>query len=70
MVHLSKKYLDKTKLLKLYQLFFEIISRTYDKSEFYEVLNDFISPLEQIMIAKRIAIVYLLTKKIGNGSNC
>src|SRR3989344_8265636 len=62
MVHLSKYYLDKDKLRKLYQLFFEIVSKSANKDSFLLIINDFISPPEQIMIAKRIAIVYLLTK--------
>ncbi|OGK14703.1 hypothetical protein A3C98_03540 [Candidatus Roizmanbacteria bacterium RIFCSPHIGHO2_02_FULL_37_15] len=62
MVHLSKQYLDKEKLRKLYQLFFELLSRSANKDNFLLIITDFISPPEQIMISKRIAIIYLLTK--------
>ncbi len=62
MVHLSRKPIDKTKLIKLYQLLFEITSSTHDKDEFIELVKDILSSSEQIMVAKRIAIIYLLMK--------
>ena len=65
MVHLSSYPLEKRKLLKLYQLFFEIIARSGSRDNFIVMMNDVVSPPEQIMIAKRIAIVYLLTKGIN-----
>ncbi|OGK17348.1 hypothetical protein A2774_04075 [Candidatus Roizmanbacteria bacterium RIFCSPHIGHO2_01_FULL_39_12c] len=48
MVHLSKYYLDKEKLRRLYQLFFELISRSANKDNFLLITCDFISPPEQI----------------------
>ncbi len=62
MVHLSRKPFDKSKRIKLYQLLFEITSSTRDKDEFIEVVKDILSPSEQIMVVKRIAIIYLLMK--------
>lgn len=62
MVHLSNKPLNKDKLLKLYQLFFEIINKTQNNDNFLELIKDILSPYEQIMVAKRIAIIYLLIK--------
>lgn len=62
MVHLSKKYLEKEKLIKLYHLLFEVLSRSSNRDNFISIMNDILSPSEQEMIAKRIAIIYLLTK--------
>lgn len=64
MVHLSNRPVDKDKLLKLYQLFFEIISQADDNEDFLDLIKDILSPPEQIMVAKRIAIIYLLTKGV------
>lgn len=52
-------------LLKIYQLFFEIIDRSDTQHSFYEILDDILYPTEKIMIAKRVAIVYLLLKGIS-----
>lgn len=51
-------------LEKLFKLFFEVVGNTHNINEFELVLSDILSPVERIMIAKRIAIIYLLTKKI------
>lgn len=64
MVHLSKKGSTDKELLKLYGLFFEILNKADDKDDFFELIKDILSPLEQIMVAKRIAIIYLLTKNV------
>ncbi|MEK7597395.1 MAG: Trp family transcriptional regulator [Patescibacteria group bacterium] len=64
MVNISKRPVDEKKLFKLYQLFFEVVNNVEDKDEFLELIQDILSPVEQIMIAKRIAIIYLLTKRV------
>lgn len=64
MVNISKRPVDEKKLFKLYQLFFEVINNVGDKDEFLELIQDILTPVEQIMIAKRIAIIYLLTKHV------
>jgi len=64
MVNISKRPVDVKKLFKLYQLFFEVVSKAKNKDEFLELIKDLLSPVEQIMVAKRIAIIYLLTKNV------
>ena len=64
MVNISKRPVDEEKLFKLYQLFFEVVNNVWDKDEFMELIQDILTPVEQIMIAKRIAIIYLLTKHV------
>ena len=43
---------------------FEVISSMDDEENFTNIINELLSPTEKIMIAKRIAIIYLLIKKI------
>ncbi len=64
MVNISKRPVDEEKLFKLYQLFFEVVNNAGDKDEFMELIQDILTPVEQIMIAKRIAIIYLLIKNV------
>ncbi len=64
MARISKKYLSEKILLKLYRLFFEIISRFENQENFAKIIDDILSPTEKIMIAKRIGIIYLLIKKV------
>lgn len=68
MVHISNISIAKNKLLKLYQLLFEIFGEAEDKEDFFELIKDILSPPEQIMVAKRIAIIYLLMKGIDQAS--
>lgn len=57
-------------LEKLFDLFFEIIGNNDDKEEFEKIIYDVLSPVERIMIAKRIAIVYLSSKNIEYSIIC
>lgn len=68
MVNLTKKYVDEKKLIKINQLMFEILNEADDKDDFLEVIKDIISPPEQLMIAKRIAIIYLLLKSVDHST--
>ena len=64
MARISKKKLEKDVLEKLFGLFFEIVGKKNNKEEFRKVIQELLSPVERIMVAKRIAIVYLLLKNI------
>lgn len=66
MVHLSRFPVDGDKFSKIYRLLFEVINSTEDKNDFLELIKDIFSPPEQLMVAKRIAIIYLLTKKVDH----
>jgi len=68
MVQLSKHKLPKEILTKLLGLFFETLGKRNNKDEFQEIINDLFSETEQIMIIKRIAIIYLLLKDIDNSA--
>lgn len=66
MVNLTKKYVEEKKLVKIYQLMFEILNKADDKDDFLGIIKDILSPPEQLMVAKRIAIIYLLLKGIDH----
>lgn len=70
MVRNSRFQLDDDILEKLFNLFFEVVGKKSDKDEFREVMIDLLSPAERIMISKRIAIIYLLLKKIDYYNIC
>lgn len=70
MARISKYKLQSRVLDKLFILFFEIVGNKHNKEEFQKTLVDLLSPVERIMIAKRIAIVYLLLKKIDYLTIC
>lgn len=66
MVRISKRKLPAETLSKLLLLFFEVIGKKNDRDEFIRVIDDLFSETEQVMIIKRISIIYLLLKKIDN----
>ena len=43
---------------------FEIISNMDEEERFTGIMNELLSPTEKIMIAKRVAIIYLLMKNV------
>jgi len=51
-------------LEKIFSLFFEVISKDKDETEFQNIIHDLLSLAERIMIAKRVAIFYMLIKKL------
>lgn len=68
MVNLTKKYVDEKKLVKINQLMFEILNEAHDKDDFLGIIKDILSPPEQLMVAKRIAIIYLLLKGVDHST--
>lgn len=66
----SKNPVDKVVLMKLYSLFFDVIKESKNKTEFDILLQAILSSTEKTMIAKRIAIYYLLLKKIDYRNIC
>lgn len=64
MSQVSRNEVDSKVLEKLFDIFFEVIGNNNDQEEFDSIIRDILSPAEKIMIAKRIAIIYLLMKNI------
>jgi len=64
MVQMSRRVIKKEVLEKLFELCFNVIGRKNNKQDFLNTLSDILSPVERLMIAKRIAIMYLVSKNI------
>lgn len=70
MARISRIKLKEPVLTKIFDLFFEVVGKNNNKVEFQKVINELLSPVERIMTAKRIAIIYLLLKGIDNRNIC
>ena len=64
MVNISRRQLPEELLEKIYELFFQIFNKFETKQSFSTLMDDFFTPKEKILLAKRITIIYLLIKKI------
>ncbi|KKQ24178.1 MAG: hypothetical protein US40_C0002G0009 [Candidatus Roizmanbacteria bacterium GW2011_GWC2_37_13] len=64
MTRISRFPVEDAVLEKLYYLMFEVVNCMDEEEEFSSIINELLSPTERIMIAKRVAIIYLLMKKI------
>lgn len=60
----SKNKVEEGVLSKLFDLFFEVIGKKNNRDDFESILQGILSSTEKIMIAKRLAIYYLLIKNI------
>src|SRR3989338_5962743 len=64
MPHISSKKLKKEHLNKLYSEFGTALEKSAKKSWVKFFLNDFLTHTEKIMLAKRFAVIYLLSKDV------
>lgn len=64
MPHISSKKLKKEQLQKLYNEFGISLEKSAKKSWVKFFLNDFLTRTEKIMLAKRFAVIYLLSKDV------
>ncbi|KKQ02351.1 MAG: hypothetical protein US12_C0032G0004 [Parcubacteria group bacterium GW2011_GWA2_36_24] len=64
MPHISSKKLKKEHLQKLYNEFSVALEKSAKKSWIKFFLNDFLTRTEKIMLAKRFAVIYLLSKDV------
>jgi len=64
MTRISQFKVDDDVLEKIFSLFFEVVSKGKNEVEFQNIIHDLLSPAERIMIAKRVAIFYMLMKKL------
>lgn len=60
MPHISKKRLDQKVFLAMYERFQTALTSLRNKKESGKLIRELLTPTERIMIAKRIAIVYML----------
>lgn len=64
MPHVSSKKLNKENLQKLYNEFASALEKSAKKSWIKMFLNDFLTRTEKIMLAKRFAVILLLSNGI------
>ena len=64
MPHISSKKLKQENLQKLYNEFSIALEKSARKSWVKLFLNDFLTRTEKIMLAKRFAVIYLLSKDV------
>ncbi|OGI61086.1 hypothetical protein A2814_01980 [Candidatus Nomurabacteria bacterium RIFCSPHIGHO2_01_FULL_38_19] len=64
MPHISSKKLKKEQLQKLYNEFGIALEKSARKSWTKFFLGDFLTRIEKIMLAKRFAVIYLLSKEV------
>lgn len=64
MPHISSQKLKKEHLQKLYNEFSLALEKSAKKSWIKFFLNDFLTRTEKIMLAKRFAVIYLLSQDV------
>ena len=64
MPHVSYRKLKKEHLQKLYDEFASALQKSAQKSWTKFFLNDFLTYTEKIMLAKKFAVIYLLSKDV------
>ena len=65
MTRISRFPVKNNVLEKLFDLLFEAVGKQTSQDDFSQVIYDLLSPTERIMVAKRVAIIFLLMKKIN-----
>ena len=62
MVQLSKRKIKPEAMNKMFSILFNVLGEQNNQTQFNTILNGLFSPVEKIMIAKRVAIFFLLLK--------
>lgn len=62
MAQVSKYPISKAVYERIVEIFFKVLVDIETKSEASQFIKDFLTPTEQIMLAKRLAIAFLLEK--------
>lgn len=66
----SRYYLHPHTLDKLHELTYFLLGRSHTKQSFQGIFEDLLSKEERLMIAKRIAVMYLLMKGFDYNAIC
>ena len=70
MVNISSNSLPEDILNKIYELLLYLLRKGGNQENFFTIMNEFFSPKEKILFAKRITIIYLLLKGISQNNIC
>jgi TrpR-related protein YerC/YecD len=68
MAQVSKYPVSQKVYQRILGVFFQSVVKIKDRKEAEEFFNDFLTPTERIMLAKRLSIAVLLTKKYNYNS--
>jgi uncharacterized protein YerC len=68
MAQVSKRKLDPRILQKVFDLFLDSLTSTGNRKQTKEFLDELLTPTEKIMLAKRIAIAYLVLQGLDQRS--
>lgn len=68
MIRISKFKLRDGVLEKVFDLFFKVVGERNSRKEFNDIIENLLTPVERIMIAKRIGVMYLILRKIDQRS--
>jgi uncharacterized protein YerC len=60
MAQVSRHFMNPNIEKRVYEVFIESVKNTKNSGEVIDFLNDLLSPVEKIMMAKRVAIAFLL----------
>ena len=61
MVRMSKYKVKESVINKMSELLFEILGRENSKEKFIATLYDVLSPVERLMVGKRLLIMYMVS---------
>lgn len=64
MTRISKYKVNKEVLERIFYLMFEVLSNKKNIKQFNSITRELLSSTERIMIAKRVAIIYMLMKEV------
>ncbi|MEK7575382.1 MAG: Trp family transcriptional regulator [Patescibacteria group bacterium] len=62
MPHISKEHLDQKVFLDMYTHFHNALTSLRNKKESGKLIRELLTPTERVMIAKRVAMIYMLRK--------
>ncbi len=60
MTQVSRHFMNPDIEKRVYEVFIESVKNTRNSNEVIDFLNDLLSPVEKIMMAKRVAVAFLL----------
>ena len=64
MVNVSKRRLHSAVMSRIVDLVFQLVCKDRSKSEFETLFKGIFSPKEQVLFAKRVAVLFLIAQKI------
>ena len=63
MVQLSKRKIKPEAMNKMFSILFNVLGEQNNQTQFNTILNGLFSPVEKIMIAKRVAIFFYYSRE-------